>query len=111
MKLALAFTIAATAATAQAEWNPPPRYDTPYAGDLHTMPRPPAMVAAACAGLFAWADLDIQVSMEQRGCAVYNGRECWVIHIDRDAYGTTPEAVLRHEIGHCNGWPANHPGM
>ncbi len=21
----------------------------------------------------------------------------------------TPEMVLRHEMGHCNGWPANHP--
>lgn len=23
---------------------------------------------------------------------------------------TTPEFVLRHEIAHCNGWPATHIG-
>jgi hypothetical protein len=26
------------------------------------------------------------------------------------AVGWTYEAVRRHEIGHCNGWPADHPG-
>jgi hypothetical protein len=23
----------------------------------------------------------------------------------------TYQTILRHETGHCNGWPANHPGM
>jgi hypothetical protein len=25
-------------------------------------------------------------------------------------YGWTPEIVLRHELGHCNGWGSNHKG-
>jgi hypothetical protein len=39
--------------------------------------------------------------------------ECHILMAD-DAtikhYGWTPEIVLRHEVGHCNGWPVNHPG-
>jgi hypothetical protein len=26
------------------------------------------------------------------------------------AAGYIPAIVLRHEIGHCNGWPKEHPG-
>ena len=26
------------------------------------------------------------------------------------AAGHDPDIVLRHETGHCNGWPANHEG-
>jgi hypothetical protein len=25
--------------------------------------------------------------------------------------GLSYEIVLRHEVGHCNGWPGDHPGM
>jgi hypothetical protein len=26
------------------------------------------------------------------------------------AMGHDPEIFMRHEIGHCNGWPATHKG-
>jgi hypothetical protein len=36
-----------------------------------------------------------------------------VIASDQDIARTSTsfEIVYRHEIGHCNGWPASHPGM
>lgn len=34
---------------------------------------------------------------------------CIIIIPDRPVGFVKPEAVLRHEIGHCNGWPAYHP--
>jgi hypothetical protein len=38
---------------------------------------------------------------------------CHILMADDETirkYGWTPEIVLRHEIGHCNGWPVHHPG-
>jgi hypothetical protein len=36
-------------------------------------------------------------------CYIVLPPEDWGDHQDR-------EDVLRHEIGHCNGWPGHHPG-
>jgi hypothetical protein len=49
------------------------------------------------------------------GCAKigYGGALCWIfLAPDEDigAHGLTTELVLRHEIGHCNGWRHDHPG-
>jgi hypothetical protein len=49
------------------------------------------------------------------GCARVNGRDgvCTVFIAPDDVlarYGDTYSDVLRHEIGHCNGW-ANHEGI
>jgi hypothetical protein len=32
-----------------------------------------------------------------------------VMYVDRPYHNTLPRDVLRHEIGHCNGWPWYHP--
>jgi hypothetical protein len=37
---------------------------------------------------------------------------CWIVIANADvinAAGYVYDIVLRHEIGHCNGWPADHP--
>lgn len=39
-------------------------------------------------------------------CARRVGLECHVWYQD----GKLTAELLRHEIGHCNGWPADHPG-
>lgn len=109
LALALGLASAPVMATDRAEWNPPAQYDVPFDGKLHLMPRAPAEVSGACAHLFEWAGLDLAVSPRQRGCAVYIGKQCWIVHIDRPVYGTSPAAVIRHEVGHCNGWPSWHP--
>jgi hypothetical protein len=93
---------------AQAEWNPPARYDVPFPGAMHVYRMHPREVPAACGNLFARYGLNIQTGPMQRGCAAYEGNKCEIVTIDRPAYGTTPEAVLRHERGHCNGWGADH---
>jgi hypothetical protein len=39
---------------------------------------------------------------------------CVILALPRDeisALGYSYDAVKRHEFGHCNGWPADHPGM
>jgi hypothetical protein len=41
------------------------------------------------------------------------GKECLVVIGDEDILLTLgvfdAKVVLRHEIGHCNGWPGDHP--
>jgi hypothetical protein len=49
------------------------------------------------------------------GCALVmnDGKVCSIIMAADDVIrsrGLTPEIVKRHEMGHCNGWPAHHPG-
>lgn len=43
-------------------------------------------------------------------CATFRGRRC-IVYLPRK--GDYPPAIAalikRHEDGHCNGWPANHP--
>jgi hypothetical protein len=45
------------------------------------------------------------------GCSSHVGDICFV-YVASDAtarkFGWTPEEVMRHEIGHCNGWPGDH---
>ena len=38
---------------------------------------------------------------------------CYILMMDNDftrKAGMPPEIVLRHEMGHCNGWPPDHRG-
>jgi hypothetical protein len=30
-------------------------------------------------------------------------KSCWIVRVDDDR-------VRRHELAHCAGWPADHPG-
>lgn len=41
-----------------------------------------------------------------------DGERCWVFMLSDELIkqrGYTPEILMRHEIGHCNGWPGDHP--
>jgi len=47
------------------------------------------------------------------GCAMYSATSCHVYLVPEAVmkqYGWWREVMLRHEIGHCNGWPNDHPG-
>lgn len=94
-----------------ATWDPPAPYNRPYTGKLTVHKLPPKMVTEVCARLFAERGRKLFSTNKQRGCAVSSDsdRACTVVIIDRYVFGTTPEAVLRHELGHCNGWPSHHP--
>jgi hypothetical protein len=82
---------------------PPEQYDRFYDGDL-TIRIVPDLISlyAAC-------------GMEKPGmlaCAWHNAKSC-VIYMVEDRVmrekGYNTGILLRHEIGHCNGWPGDHP--
>src|SRR5262245_25407272 len=106
-----ATTARAAAGTAAHQWPrggsavlPPLEFDRPYAGTL-TVVRTDVM-PSACPKPDPGKPI--------LGCAVPNGRDWCVVHIALDstlaAAGISFEIVLRHETGHCNGWPNDHPG-
>jgi hypothetical protein len=84
---------------------PPVEFDHYYEGDL-TIKVVPDLISlrAAC-------------SNEKENilaCAWHNSKSC-VIYMVEDRVmrerGWTTGLLLRHEIGHCNGWPGDHPGQ
>jgi hypothetical protein len=96
----------------QGRWKalPPEEFDRPYQG-LLTITRGDAAVMEKNCPKTAFP-----ITL---GCAkryTMNGQDysCYV-HIAEDSIlqptGWSYEIVLRHELGHCLGWPANHPGM
>lgn len=90
-------------------WNPPKRFDHPFDGKAIIIRLPQPEVVNACRKIFDDADLEIEVTERQKGCAVFKGKTGTIIVIDQLYGGATPEAVIRHERGHLNGWPADHP--
>jgi hypothetical protein len=92
---------------------PPAAFDKSYKGKLTVVRvNTEKEVSAVCAA--TWLPYKL-------GCATHSGPQtkdgawaaCRVIiaadDIIREA-GYTPEIVLRHELGHCNGWPGDHKG-
>lgn len=99
--LALANT--AMAGKTDPEWNPPTRFDHAYLGKLIIHRLPQKQIIEVCAKLVG------KRSMIQHGCSAFpkdNRCEIWIV--DNIYMGATPAAVLRHEVGHCNGWPPDH---
>jgi hypothetical protein len=97
---------AATPAVAQnSSAIPPPEYDFPFKGKL-TIERTSYqhVVRQNC----SYSPFPYLL-----GCARLRGEECYILMMD-DAFlnkmNYPPEIVLRHEMGHCNGWPAHRPG-
>jgi hypothetical protein len=91
---------------------PPPEYDHPYEGQVFVLVvdsqadvRDKCVstrlqdVALACGGK-ATLKADPSITI------------CQIVIANKEileAHGYTYEAVMRHEIGHCNGWPGDHP--
>ena len=110
--LVLASASSALAGKEDAEWNPPARYDHPYSGELTVRYLTPEQVFPECARMLAEVNgSDRGTYPGMRGCSVRTekGTKCSVVVVDRTWKKATPEAILRHEIGHCNGWPFEHP--
>jgi hypothetical protein len=82
-----------------AELEPPAQYNHPYHGPVVERVMPVAEVRAVCGSVGASGPLV--------ACAwVSNGACHIVLPNDEPAPVST---YRRHEIAHCNGWPANHP--
>jgi hypothetical protein len=84
---------------------PPVEFDHPFEGDLKLI-------------RYATEEEVIKACNRKRiACAKPDGKSCTVIMLDDKAlqawmwmYGN-PDDLYRHEVGHCNGWPNDHPGM
>ena len=88
---------------------PPIEFDGPYKGELIVTVVSHEELVRRCPGL--WAGV--------LACAKTYGERirpirCEIFIEDEKAItarGYTRELMLRHEIGHCNGWPGDHPGQ
>jgi len=84
---------------------PPAIYDYPFQGPvLHH-------IVDDTDELLKWCPpgKNVDVSL---ACAYLLKFGCFVVRRSDDFiwnYGLAPELVIRHEIGHCNGWAPNHP--
>lgn len=89
------------------EWNPPQAYDRAFSGTLRVHSVPVEDVAKTCQALYrhfgfqwSWA-----ASPSWHGCS--SGKQfssCDVVIPRGPIMRATPSAILRHEVGHCNGW-------
>ena len=92
---------AATSAGPRERALPPVQYDYEFPAQWEESPRPRSGVNAP------------QVCL---GCS-FRGNigtiKCLIIlapNKDIEAAGWTADIIRRHEMAHCNGWPADHPG-
>jgi hypothetical protein len=77
---------------------PPAEYDHPYSGTLHVIRLNIFQVVDVC-----------RDTMGANGfsCARPMGTSCTIIIPSNTVVG---DSLWRHEVAHCNGWPAHHPG-
>ena len=83
---------------------PPAEYDHDYDGDLTIR------MVESLAELHAYCKLD---APQMLACSVRNARSCLIVMVDdviMRKRGWNTGLILRHERGHCNGWPGDHPG-
>lgn len=99
-------TGAANAGINDATWNPPARYDGPYTGTVVKRYMPQWDILKECTHLGG----DYHGRKNLRGCAKRIRKDFCIVVISIKTYKkATPSAILRHELGHCKGWPGNHP--
>src|SRR5262245_35150486 len=85
---------------------PPVEYDHWYEGDLTIrIVNSVEHLALAC----KWSE----VRPKSLACASVRPNSCTIYLLQDEVsreLGWDHNVVLRHEMGHCNGWPADHPG-
>ena len=83
---------------------PAVEFDRPHLGTLMmTIAKDAADLLTACG----------EDSKAALGCSMRFPKWCLIILAPDDvikSYGWTSQAVIRHEMAHCNGWPADHRG-
>jgi hypothetical protein len=87
--------------------DPPAQYDHPYKGDLTIIRTAMQHVQEMCP--------PFQPGVPPVACATNDIPHTWcrivLAHDDElKAIDWDPQQILRHEMAHCNGWPADHPG-
>ena len=84
---------------------PPVRYDHPYPSVIvrHVSPSEIARLCGGPSPALAWVS-------EAGGCQDWEGSTCIIyIRSPLPPRYKGERFVIRHETGHCNGWPADHP--
>jgi hypothetical protein len=110
--LALAASEATAQTVSEAVKNfmlPPVEYDKPFAGKLEeVVVKSREEMDASC------KRIGLSLPNVPLGCGRLLAADHCVIYLARDevnrSVGLTTELVRRHEVGHCNGWPKEHPG-
>ncbi len=91
---------------------PPVEFDRPYSGWLKVeRVKTEEDVVRVCPKTWFPIKLGCSYQYGARGKEGYD--HCKIIVVADEVIkkaGYTPELVYRHEIGHCNGWPADHNG-
>jgi hypothetical protein len=103
---ALSVSAALTTGAAASPLEPPERFDHPYPGDVQINLMDSRFVGKKCREWCAGRS-----PADAVGCAWVaddSARTCVVVIAARTKKAPI-EAILRHEIAHCNGWPADHP--
>ena len=82
-----------------ARLEPPARYDHPYNGQIDERVMPEAQVRSVC--------MSMGLDLLTVACSWVSSGTCYIV-LPNDEQA--PVATYsRHEIAHCNGWPADHP--
>ena len=87
---------------------PPPAYSTPYHGPLQVIDATLPEVEQLCRT--QWGD-HVRSGYQTLGCQWWKGATCLIV-VPWAQGEVTPELRIRvtlHELGHCQGWPADHP--
>lgn len=74
---------------------PPPAYDIPFPGEIRVIEVPAFIASEYC----PQHGVACVISLDRGHCTV-------IFNTD---YARQREAIMRHERGHCNGWPESHP--
>jgi hypothetical protein len=88
---------------------PPVEYDKPFGGKLEeVVVKSREEMDASC------KHIGLLLPNVPLGCGKLLAADHCVIYLARDevnrSVGLTTDLVRRHEVGHCNGWPKEHPG-
>jgi hypothetical protein len=82
---------------------PPPEFDKPYDGDLTIRMLPTFEALRVACNVY---------NPKMLACARHNEKSCIIYLVEDEVMrerGWNSGLLLRHEIGHCNGWPGDHP--
>jgi hypothetical protein len=101
-------------------WRPPAEYDIPYTGILMIQRLPIEQVHKVCSPIQLACAMVVSTTPDPNGgpgrwqINLNGNRAACLIIMPSDEYirqhtSQDPKEALRHETGHCNGWPADHP--
>lgn len=120
MKIILASVLAVCLASAAFAGDdvvlPPAQYDHPFTGELHVISAPYWEINKRCRGHEQNARVQACAAttwMRATAAEPAHMRCIIVLPAYDPVIGVTNEflaLLMRHEIGHCNGWPADHAG-